>query len=84
MTRVFMSTAMKRAVAVTVGALAGHCVGWVAAVCWLAATNNLMVDDYEARRTGLLFAVWTIIGVCTIAGVWFGSLLAGPAPPHRP
>jgi hypothetical protein len=50
------------------GAVAGHLVGWLIAVCWMASSGNLMMpaDVYEVKRASILLTVGLIVGVSTV------------------
>ena len=68
---------MRRLVFCCISAFVGFLIGWLCAICWAAATNNLMMPQpvYEAKRASILFTVWLIVGACTIVGGLLGLLL---------
>jgi hypothetical protein len=61
---------MKWFVLSAVGAIAGHLLGWVLAVCWAFFSNNLMMPEpeYEKKRASILLTTWAIVGCSTILG----------------
>ncbi len=61
------------------GIIAGHVVGWILAILWAAATNNLMMPEpvYQERKAGIWLALWFIIGSCTVIGAALAYLTRG-------
>jgi hypothetical protein len=76
---------MKRFVLGALGAIAGHVLGWVLAICWACFSDNLMMPqpEYEKKRAFILSTIWTIVGCGTIAGALFAVLMS-KGPPHDP